>query len=240
MGTTAMTAVSTVYLALFTSDPTDAGTGTEVSGGGYARKVVTMAKNGTRAAHNTSEETWTASGANYGTITHWAIFDASTSGNMLYHGAFAASKVLDDGDTLTVKVNDIDVTVAAGAMSNYLADKMLEHTLGIAAYTAPESVYTALYTSNPSEDNSGTEVTGGNYARILTAFDASVAGAAGNTSEIVFTASGGSFGTVSYRGTMDASTSGNLLFYAALNASAPADDGDTVRFDAGDVSNSLD
>lgn len=55
---------------------------------------------------------FTASGGNYGTVTHVGIFDAVTSGNLLWHGALSASKVIDDGDTLSFAVGNIDLTLA--------------------------------------------------------------------------------------------------------------------------------
>lgn len=232
LGVTAMTHVSTVYLALFTSDPTDAASGTEVSGGGYARQAVTFAKNGSRAAHNTSAESWTPSGAAFGTVSHWAIFDAASAGNMLYYGSFSSSNAVPDGDTFDVAANDIDITVSANGLSDYAAGKMLEHTLGIADYAEPTTVYTALYTANPGDGDSGTEVSGGGYARQATAFDAA-SGASANSAEESWTASGADFGTVSHIGIRDALTAGNLLFHAALSATASITDGNTLNLPSG-------
>jgi hypothetical protein len=44
------------------------------------------------------------------TITHAALYDASTSGNMLMHGALVASKSVTAGDSLTVAIGDLDIT----------------------------------------------------------------------------------------------------------------------------------
>ena len=109
---TAYTTPTTVYLALFTTDPTDADTGTEVSGGGYARMACAFDAPSNGVTQNTSIETWTASGANYGTVTHMAIYDAVTAGNMLYHTIMTASKVINDGDTLNVAAGAFTVTLA--------------------------------------------------------------------------------------------------------------------------------
>lgn len=102
------------YVALFTAAPSDSGGGTEVSTGGYARQSVTFAAatspGGTTS--NTNAPSFTASGANFGTVTHIGIFDASTAGNLLWHGAMTASKVVNDGDTLQFSIGNIDLTLA--------------------------------------------------------------------------------------------------------------------------------
>ena len=108
-------APSTTHLALFTSAPNDAGGGTEVSGNGYARQAVTWATaSGTGGTtSNSTEETFTASGGNFGTVTHIGIFDAATSGNLLWHGAMTGSgKTVADGDSLQFAIGAIDLTIA--------------------------------------------------------------------------------------------------------------------------------
>tara|TARA_R100000388_G_scaffold31784_1_gene24893 strand:+ start:394 stop:780 length:387 start_codon:yes stop_codon:yes gene_type:complete len=112
LGTASTSAPSAVYLALFTSDPTDAGSGTEVSGNGYSRQAITFAAASSGSAASNSAEEFTASGGNFGTITHFGIFDASTSGNLLYHGALTASKTIADGDTLRFASGNITITEA--------------------------------------------------------------------------------------------------------------------------------
>lgn len=103
------------YVALYTAAPSDSGGGTEVSTGGYARQSVTFAAatspGGTTS--NTGTVSFTASGADYGTVTHIGIHSASSgSGNLLWHGAMTASKTIADGDTLEFSVGNIDLTLA--------------------------------------------------------------------------------------------------------------------------------
>jgi len=102
------------YVALFTAAPNDAGGGTEVSAGGYARQSVAFsaAASPGGTTSNSGEVSYTASGGDYGTVTHMGIFDASSSGNLLWHGALTASKAVADGDTLTFAVGNIDLTMA--------------------------------------------------------------------------------------------------------------------------------
>ena len=110
LGTSSTTAPSNVFMALFTSNPTDANSGTEVSGNGYSRQSITFNAASSGSATNSSAETFTASGGNFGTITHFGIFDASSSGNLLYHGALTDDKVIEDGDSLVVASGAITIT----------------------------------------------------------------------------------------------------------------------------------
>ena len=120
--------------------------------------------------------------------------------------------------------------------SNYLEDKVLDHVLGTTAFTAPTATYLALFTSDPAEDASGTEVSGNGYAREDVNFNAASSGSAtGPTVDTEFTASGGSFGTVSHFAVFDALTSGNMLYYGALSASKTVADGDSIRFVADSI-----
>lgn len=102
------------YVALYTAAPSDSGGGTEVSGNGYAREAVTFdagsSPGGTTS--NSGAVSFTAAGGSWGTITHIGIFDASTSGNLLWHGALTAPKTVGDGDTLEFAVGNIDLTIA--------------------------------------------------------------------------------------------------------------------------------
>ena len=102
------------YVGLFTAAPSDAGGGTEVSTGGYSRQSVTFdaASSPGGTTSNSGAVSFTASGADYGTVTHIGIFDASTSGNLLWHGALTASKTVADGDTLEFSAGNIDLTLA--------------------------------------------------------------------------------------------------------------------------------
>ncbi len=110
LGTSSTSAPSNVYIGLFTSNPTDANSGTEVSGNGYSRQVITFNAASSGSATNSSAETFTASGGNFGTVTHFGIFDASSSGNLLYHGALTDDKVIEDGDSLVVAASAITIT----------------------------------------------------------------------------------------------------------------------------------
>lgn len=99
------------YIGLHTADPTDAGTGTEVSGGSYAREAVSFTVTNDTAS-NSATVTFTAATANWGTITHVGVWDASSSGNLLFHGAVTTSKTIETGDTFQISSGNLDITLA--------------------------------------------------------------------------------------------------------------------------------
>ena len=105
-------APAAVYLSLHTADPTDAGTGAECSGGSYARQAITFnaahATNGT--IDNSSVEEFTGMPAC--TVTHIGIWDAASSGNLLFYGAVTASKAVGAGDTISLSAGSLDITLA--------------------------------------------------------------------------------------------------------------------------------
>jgi hypothetical protein len=102
------------YVALYTAAPSDSGGGTEVSGNGYTRKSVSFsaASSPGGTTSNSGAVTFTASGGNWGIISHIGIFDNSSGGNLLWHGAMTASKTINDGDTLEFAIGNIDLTIA--------------------------------------------------------------------------------------------------------------------------------
>lgn len=119
------------------------------------------------------------------------------------------------------------------AKSNYLEGKVIEHVLRNVSYTSPTTVYLALYTSNPAEDNSGTEAAGGSYARQAITFGAHSGGQVDNTGDIEFT--GMPSGTFTHVGILDAVTSGNLLYFGALDDSLALTAGSTAIIPDGDL-----
>lgn len=125
--------------------------------------------------------------------------------------------------------------------SDYLENELLDHVLSVGAYSAP-TPYLALFTAAPSDAGGGTEVTGGSYARvdISSSFGAAASGASANTSPITFPTATASWGTVTHVGIYDASTSGNLLAWEALDESKVVGNGDVLAFSVGDFEVTLD
>jgi len=109
---TAYTAPTTVYVALYTTDPTDADTGTEVTGGSYARQSVTFAAPSNGVTTNSADVTFPTCTLAWGTVTHIGIRDASTAGNLLYHTPLDASKTIDLGDIFKITTGNLSVTLA--------------------------------------------------------------------------------------------------------------------------------
>lgn len=102
------------YVALYTAAPSDSGGGTEVSGSGYTRQTVAFAAASSPGGttDNTGSVSFTAGGGNWGSITHIGIFDASSAGNLLWHGSLSTPKTVNDGDTLQFAAGAIDLTLA--------------------------------------------------------------------------------------------------------------------------------
>jgi len=226
---------TSIYIGLHTADPGEAGGGTEASGGDYARIQVTAWDSpASRATQNTNAINFAAASADWGTITHIGIWDNSSGGNLLFYGALTASKVINNGDVFSIAAGELDVSLG-GAISTYLGNALLSHILRNTAYTTPgTSIYAALYTSDPTAADSGTEVSGGSYARKqITAWDAASDGATQNTNIETFVTSTGAWGTVSHIGVRDNSSAGNLLFFGGLTASKTMASGDIIRFLAG-------
>ena len=109
---TTYTSVATVYVSLWTSDPTDAGSGTEVSGGSYARTAVTFAAPSNGVTTNSADVTFPTATASWGTVGWIGINDALTTGNLLYHSPLDTSKTIDSGDIFKISTGNLSVTLA--------------------------------------------------------------------------------------------------------------------------------
>jgi len=114
LNNTAFTTVATPYISLHTADPTDDGSGAEVSGGSYARTSASFATaSGTGGSIATDADvTFPTATASWGTVTHIGIWDASSSGNLLYHTALDSSKTIDSGDIFKITSGNLTVTLA--------------------------------------------------------------------------------------------------------------------------------
>jgi hypothetical protein len=124
-------------------------------------------------------------------------------------------------------------------MSNYLENALINATLRNTSYTSPSVVYLGLYTSDPTDANTGTEVSGGSYARQAITFGAPSNGVTTNTAAIEFPQATGSWGTVGWIGIMDALTTGNLLYHTPLDASKTIASGDIFKIAIGSLSVTL-
>jgi len=120
------------------------------------------------------------------------------------------------------------------SFSNFLETEILDHVFAGSAYTAPTTLYVALYTAAPGETGGGTEVSGGAYTRKTMAFSTS-GDTTSNSAAVDFPTATASWGTVTHVGVFDALTSGNLMVYATLTASKSIESGDVFRIPSGDL-----
>jgi len=118
---TSFTQPTNLYLGLWTADDgLESGTITsEVSGGSYARQNLDVDSSSGEfdtasggSTSNTQTVTFPAATANWGTITHVAVMDASTGGNVLFHGAVTTSKTIESGDTFQVSAGNLTISLA--------------------------------------------------------------------------------------------------------------------------------
>lgn len=113
LGVASMT-MPTVRVALFTADPGEAGSqAAEVTGGGYARQLITFSAASSGAPSSTSNSAdvlFPVATSSWGTPTHFGIMDATTAGNMLYHGSITTPKAIDTDDQVKLPAGGIVIT----------------------------------------------------------------------------------------------------------------------------------
>lgn len=103
-----------VWVGLYTATPSDAGGGTEVSGGSYARKSTAGADWAAASAGSTSNAaaiTFVTPSGSWGTVTHFALFDAATVGNMLMWNVLTASQAIGTGNTVSFAIGALVLTL---------------------------------------------------------------------------------------------------------------------------------
>jgi hypothetical protein len=241
------TGPSSVFVALCTADPGETATGstlTEPSGGAYSRMEVLFGVAADRATANTTSIAFNTATVGWGTISHFAICDALVTGNALAYGVLAASKrVLVDGE-FSVALGDLDLSFNSGAISDYLANELLDHMFRNEAYSQPASIFVALCTATPVDGDNGatiSEPSGGSYARKeVNAWATASGGATENDSDFQFATSTATLGTLSHFALVDDLTNGNMLFFGALGTATPFTTGDYAKVLAGELVVTLD
>lgn len=249
LGLASWTMPTTAYLGLFTTSPGETGSlAGEVSGGSYARVAITakMAATvlGTGVAVNNATIGFATPSADWGTVAYWAVMDASSSGNVLLYGTLQTAFVVSNGDVApSFAVGDFSVTAPstdAGYITQYAAKKLLDHTLGLAAWTMPTTVYLALFSSDPGATGSlaGEIATGGYGRQNLTArMDTAVlaTGIATSNDAVQFPDPTADY-SVTHFGVADAITAGNLLMrFSRGSTLSVVDGGNPVKFTAGRI-----
>lgn len=212
----AVTAPTTIFAAAFLSNPTDLGTGTEVSYPGYIRQPITFSAPtvGTTGVTtvNDADVNFPVSNIAVGNITYFGFFDSITGGNLWCY-------VKVEGDTLTLEAGVAPLIKAGkltftfrGTLSNVMMTRGLNLLRGV--NLAGFSPYIALYDGNPQ--NGGFELSGGNYARFPIDFSAPTAQSAGqmaigNSGAVSSNSSNTNWGTWSYTAIMDAASGGSCV-----------------------------
>lgn len=131
------------------------------------------------------------------------------------------------------------------ALSDYLEAKYLDHTYNGVSFSPPAGIYIALYTADPGDADTGTEVSGGSYARARVygngggspAFALAVTDGVGkmvtNAQDIVFPTATAPWGTITHFGAKDAASGGNLLHHGALDEAQVVGTGGVFKIAAG-------
>jgi len=109
---TAYTSPAAVYLALYTTDPTDADAGAEVVGNGYERQAITFGAPSDGVSTNSAVIEFPQATGSWGTIAYIGIRDASTAGNLLFHSPLDVSKIIATGDVFRVAIGSLSVALA--------------------------------------------------------------------------------------------------------------------------------
>jgi hypothetical protein len=164
----AYVASATLYVALCTADPTDAGTGATIAevtdANNYARTAITFAAAASRAIAQTGAVTFPQASGNWGTVTHWAILDSDThgAGNMLAYGSFTAPFAPVNGNTPTIPTGEIEIqfvatrytasTISAADGDNSLNDS----ANGFPLFEAGSTIYVSGFTGTPANNSSYT------------------------------------------------------------------------------------
>lgn len=217
---------STLYFALFTANPTADGGGTEVSGSNYSRKAITANtsnfSNPASAGDNLSNAVdieWARASGAWGTVTGWGIYDAPSSGNLIWYEAL--NTPVDVGNAQQPKIAASALTFSmSGQFGDLIEQKILKHLFRAEAWSAIGTHYLALGTGASSAGLTG-EPSGDGYARKsvtnnTTNYPTTTTAIKTNGAVQAFPTATGSWGTITHFGIYDASTSGNLLWFGEI------------------------
>lgn len=239
-GTTA-TAPAKVYAALFLSDPTETGTaGTEAAYTGYVRKEITFASPTTSGANvttqNSAEIIFPTPTAAAGTVTHVAIMDASSGGNMLVYKQLSSPITLTSETAPRFAIGEIALAMNAGNLDPTFKVKIFNYLR--ATNLTGFSPYLAMFNGDPL--NGGTELSGTGYARLSMTFDTPAEQVSGqmqsaNTNAAQSAAAAVTWGTFAYGVIMTAQTAGDKAFYKANIAEYTMNNGAQVYIAAGAI-----
>jgi hypothetical protein len=243
----AYTPAATVYLGLSTANPLDDGSGlAEPVGNGYARRSITLGAASARRVTQSANITFPQASGAWGTLTHWAIFDALTSGNMLAHGALSEAKQVVANNTPSVATGEAWVQIDPGAMSTVLAHNLLNLAFRNTAYSKP-TTYVGVATATLTDTTTGSTVTepaGNGYARkqvdinggAAPAWAMAAARAVLNGATVTLATPTGSWGNCVASFVASAVSAGDVLFYDNGMVDQVVGTGDTMQFPSSAIS----
>lgn len=251
---------STLYLGLFTSSDglanNTVGIQDEVSGGSYAREALNGTTNYFREASGFeavlhADVDWPVATADWGTITHAAVLDAASGGNVILWSPLTTSKLIETNDIMGILATDLVASLASVGMSTYSAKKVLDHMLSngrALTWSPPTNLWVALFTgANGLATNvpaSQTEVTGGAYSRLqLNGTDNYMTVAADFATslydDLEWPLASSYWGTVTHAAIMDSETGGNVLSWGALTRPKLIETNDRCVIKSGQITVSL-
>lgn len=108
----AYTMPTNVYVGLATASFNDDNSGAELTGNNYSRKQATFSAASSGTTSNSGAVQFDPATGSWGSVSHFGVFDASSSGNLLIHGAFSVAKTIASGDILKIDAGDLDITAA--------------------------------------------------------------------------------------------------------------------------------
>ena len=224
--------VATIYLGLFTALSGDGAVVTEVSGNGYARQSIAFDAPSTRVSSNSAVVTFPLSTASWGTISYVGLYDALTSGTLLFW-----SDVADEALAVDQKGRVAAAGMTAtfsGGITSYLGNALLNAVLRNTSYSTT-TVFAGLLTDLSDNGDTYTEVSGSGYARISATFNSAASGTTVNTDDLLFAEATSNYSAdVTHVGVFDAVSGGNLLYWDAITATA-VPEGQALRIKSGEL-----
>lgn len=239
-----------LYFGYMVGVASETGPGAEPNSGGYARIAVTnnttnFAVTANQIKSNATEIQFAEATSNHGLVQAIAVFDSPTSGNMLVYFPLANPINITVGDAMRIPIGSITVQFAAGGLSNYVKNALLNQLFGNVPFNAITALYAAYATSSPTDALAGTEPSGNGYARVSVTnntnnFPIATVGSKVNALDINFGEATGSQGTATHVQLFDASSGGNYLGRYALTTTQAISAGTIPAIPANTLTLSLD
>lgn len=235
---TSITAPSTMYLALFLSNPGDTGTeGTEITYAGYERKAITFsapaASGNGLVTQNTAMISYPEASTNAGTVTYVAVYDSQSGGNMWLYGQLDTPLTVQPGVSPVFQAGTVK-WIWSGNFSEYYRTAVMNTLRG--TNCSGFSPYVGLCNGDPT--GSGNEFSGNNYARMAVTMSAPAQQSSGtamsqNTADILSAVATGSWGSLDTVAIFDSQSGGHAYAVIPLGTSYNVTSGYAVGFHAG-------